>query len=368
MGIKKIKVLFVCTVPTERSGIPNVISNLIDSQDETTIKYGYVAINEPNETFIDKLAKANTSLYIIPRKLSNPIGYIYSLAKIAKEYDIMHVHGNSATMVLEMIAAKIAKNKVRIAHSHNTTCKMKFIDILARPLFYHLCNGRLACGKEAGEWLFKKKKFSIINNGINSEKFKFDREKRELIRQKLGIGKEIVIGHVGNFVEQKNHDFLIDVFLKLRDLNNNAKLLLVGDGPLLHTISKRVKGLDLDKSVIFTGSIDNVGEYMNAMDMVIMPSLFEGLPLTLIEEQANGLPILAADTITKDANIASLIKYMPLTESASNWAKRAIEIITEQTHKEKSSEKAIRMIQKTQYDIKSVTKVLSLYYENKINE
>lgn len=366
MGIKRIKVLFVCTVPTERSGIPNVIYNIIDSQEEKTIKYGYVAINEPKETFIDKLEKKNTSLYIIPRKLSNPIGYIYTLARIAKDYDIMHVHGNSATMVLEMIAAKIAKIKVRIAHSHNTTCKMKFIDLLMRPLFYHLCNGRLACGKEAGEWLFKTKEFTIINNGIKSEKFRFDKNTRTFIRHKLGIGNEIVIGHVGNFVEQKNHIFLIEVFLKIHELNNNTKLLLLGDGPLLKSISERVKLLDLDKYVIFAGSIENVGEYMNAMDMVIMPSLFEGLPLTLIEEQANGLPILASDTITKDANISGRIEYLSLTESTSNWAKKGIEITAVQTHDEETSEEAIRMIQKTQYDIKSVTNSLSLYYKNRI--
>ena len=361
------KVLFVCTVPTDKSGIPNVIFNIINNIDYNRYEIGYVSINEPSAFYKSKLKNIKSKLFIIPRKIKNPLRYISKLVKVAKGYDVIHVHGNSATMVLEMIAAKIAGVKVRIAHSHNTTCNMKTIDKLARPLFYRLSNGRLACGIEAGRWLFRKRDFLVINNGIDIEKFRFNANTRKTVRSKMGLhDNDYVIGHIGNFVEQKNHSFLIDIFHKFTESQSNSKLLLLGDGPLKFHIQSKVTDLGLSKQVIFAGSVDHPEEFMNAMDMVVMPSLFEGLPLTLIEEQANGLSIVAADTITTDANITGNVKFLSLSEDINIWVKSIKRILSENLHCNTSSDKAIDMIKQAKYDIESSVETLDCYYETKL--
>lgn len=364
----KNKVLFVCTVPTDKSGIPNVIFNLLTHLDGEHTTYGYVSINKPSEFYLGKLRKSNISLHIIPRKLSNPIKYIIDLAKVATHYDIVHVHGNSATMVLEMIAAKIAGVKVRIAHSHNTTCSMKVIDRLARPLFYRLCNGRMACGVEAGRWLFGNRDFKVLNNGIDTDRFRFSPDDRTEIRQNLGVDKEaLLIGHVGNFVEQKNHRFLIDIFHCFKKEHPSSKLLLLGDGPLKEEIIAKTESMGLADSVIFAGSVDNPGKYLSAMDLVIMPSLHEGLPLTLVEEQANGLPILAADTITKDSDMTGLVRFASLAESSDKWSQKMAEILKSSRHGESASTNAINCIKKAKYDITVVCNDLMEFYKARVD-
>ena len=356
------KVLFVCTVPTDKSGIPNVIFNLLERLDPNEFHIGYVSINEPSELFKEKLSKINAELFVIPRKIYHPLRYIHRVAKAAKGYDIIHVHGNSATMVLEMMAAKMAGVNVRIAHSHNTNCNMKLIDALARPLFYKLCNGRLACGVEAGRWLFKGRDFKVINNGINVEHFLFDQSIRKTIRTRLRISDEYIIGHIGNFVAQKNHSFLIDIFNAFTILQPNSRLLLLGDGPLKTLIQSKVDSLGLTNRVIFAGSVNQPQEYMNAMDVVVMPSLFEGLPLTLIEEQANGLSIVASDTITQNANITGSVLYLSFSENHNIWATRIKNVLESRNHNSESSSKGIKKIQEAKYDIDSAVKQLEQYY------
>lgn len=357
-----LRLLIVCTVPTVISGIPNVIFNLFQGTDWKGIEIGYVAINEPPEFYKKQLDASNIKLYILQRKIFSSIQYIRKLIKVAQNYDVIHVHGNSATMVLEMLAAKFAGIKVRIAHSHNTTCSLKTIDLLMRPLFHYICNGRFACGEEAGKWLFGRRSFKIINNGINAENYRFNEKSRQSIRKLFNISNEIVIGHIGNFVEQKNHEFILKVFESVHRLHPTTKLLLLGDGPLKSDIMNNAKKLGLFQNVIFAGSVTNAGEFMSAMDIILMPSKFEGLPLTMIEEQANGLSILASDAITQDANVTNYVHYLPLNISPELWEEKLFSIISTFFHNEKSSETAIRMIKNSGYDIAEISKGLKSFY------
>lgn len=360
---KKINLLIVCTVPTELNGITNVVFNLLAAMDRRSFRIGYVAINEPNEFYRTKLDSMDVALYVIPRKLSAPLRYVWNLAKIARDYDIMHVHGNSATMVLEMIAAKIAKVRIRAAHSHNTTCSLKKIDSFSRPLFHALCNLRFACGKEAGKWLYGKRSFIIVNNGIDCNRFVFNESDRYKIRKELDIDNEILIGHVGNFVEAKNHSFLIDVFKAVLDRGVDARLLLLGYGKLREEIENHVHVLNIDDKVIFMGSVNNTNEYLSAMDLVVMPSLFEGLPLTLVEEQANGLPILVSDAITPEANMTCLVKFKTLNNSKESWAADIVDIFSDCKRNLVESQKAIKKIKDSGYDINIVSQNLVQTYK-----
>lgn len=358
-----LSLLMVCTVPTEKSGIPIVIRNLLQAMDKNGMRIGYVSINEPSAAFREMMDRLGVKIYVIQREISHPLSYIRALSKVAKGYDVMHVHGNSATMVLEMIAARMAGCRLRIAHSHNTTCTRKTIDKYARPLFYRLCNGPMACGLEAGQWLFRSRHFSVINNGIDTSKFKFNQEKREEYRHRLGLDdNKWVIGNIGNFVELKNHRFLIEIFREFKTIRPESTLLLLGDGPLKQEIMDQVAQYRLQDSVIFAGSVENPADYMSAMDFIVMPSLHEGLPLTLIEEQANGLSALVADTITKDADLSGRISYRSLNLNAADWARAIAALIPQARHDSDSSSDAIANIRKAGYDIYEVAARLKEYY------
>lgn len=362
-------ILFVNTVPTEENGITNVIFNLLSAFPKGLDSIGYVAINKPTLKYAKLIRELGLRLFVLPRKITSPIEYIKRLRIVAKEYDIMHVHGNSATMVLEMIAAKLAGVKLRIAHSHNTTCEKKLIDKMMRPLFYSLCNGRLACGVEAGKWLFGKRHFKIINNGIDSDRFRFNQTSRGKIREQYGMTEKIVVGNVGNLLIQKNHTFLLDIFSELSKTISNSILLLVGDGPLKKRLQEKAEILGIKDKVIFTGSIDNPEDYMSTMDIVVMPSLFEGLPLTLVEEQANGLSCIVSDAITRDVNLTANVKFLPLNGDVKKWASTVLMIIHKDNYsREDKTNDAIGKIRSKKFDINTIAKDLKNYYYDQLKK
>ena len=293
--------------------------------------------------------------------------YVADLTKVAKGYDVIHIHGNSSSMVLELMAAKFAGIKKRIAHSHNTTCSHPKIDKILRPLFYKLCNERLACGEEAGIWMFNRKKFVVINNGIDTETYRFCEEDRIKERKKLGISNEILIGHVGRLNKQKNQSFLLDIFAKLVCSNDNLRLILIGDGPLEEILKKKVEKMGLEENVIFAGALNNVNKILNALDLIVMPSLYEGLPLAMVEEQANGLRCVVADTITEEVNISGNVRFVSLNTSLDEWSDRISSEITSLSEitnfsRSDSSDLSIQLIREKGFDIKETAKVISSVY------
>lgn len=363
------KILIVNTVPTERNGITNVILNLFKYFDLKDCSIDFVTINNPEPSIIKIVESRGGKVFTIPRKIKNPFKYIRQLSRLAKGYDVMHVHGNSATMILEMIAAKIADVKLRIAHSHNTSCSMHIMDNLSRPLFYALCNGRLACGKEAGKWLFRNRNFLVINNGIDTEKFRFNQKIRDSIRKNLGWNNYKIIANVANFVEAKNHEFLISVFANLCNIRSDVRLLLLGDGPLIDNAKKLADELGLVNNIHFAGAVPNVNEYLSAIDLIIMPSKFEGFPLTLVEEQANGLKAIVSDRVTKDADMTGLLSLIPLNKGTKYWAENILKILDNGIERNAScSSRSIDMIKKAGYDIHSSAQKLKNYYISKLYE
>ena len=362
------KILFVCTVPTENNGISNVIFNFFNSLKIANVELGYVAINTPASNIIQQLRDLNVRLYVISRKISAPHNYIRNLALIAKGYDAIHVHGNSATMVLEMIAAKIAGVSLRIAHSHSISCTYKTIDKIVRPIFYSLCNGRLACSKSAGKWLFKNRDFLVVNNGINSSKFIFNGKKREELKTRLNLEGNIVIGNVANFIPEKNHSFLLDIFDELLKINNSYRLLLLGDGPLKEEIKKKAIKLGMLDKIIMPGCVNNPEDYLNIIDLIVMPSFFEGMPLSLLEAQSNGLHALISDSISNEVNITGNIDFYSIHESPTAWANMIIKILPSPNRTAEDSQECISLIKDTGFDTKTSTATLIKYYNSKLNE
>lgn len=357
-----IKVLMSSTTPIMKDGITNVMLNLYKKINRSEFQVDFIVGNKPDED-INKLILENGGRYtIIPRSKKHIFRYIKEYARICKGYDIVHVHGNSATIFFELFAAFLAGVKIRIAHSHNTYCTAKKADKILRIPFHVLCNGRFACSQAAGEWLFGKRKFIIINNGINTEKFIFSDEARNKIRAKLNLNNKKVIGHVGNFLPVKNHAFIIDVFEELAKIDDSYCLVLLGTGATQENIKQQVKKLKLEDRVHFVGSVSNVEDYLSAMDVIIMPSIHEGLPLTLIEEQANGLKCVISDAITKEVDLSGNVEFISLNSSVQKWV-TTIEKKLLSSNRYDDSIKAIKIIKELGYDIGVAADKLQNYYK-----
>ena len=314
-----VRVLVIESTVFGYDGITNVIKNYYKYQDHAKIHMDIVTINDVSAGFAVELKKYHSQNFVLPYRNSNPVKYVYELTKIIKKgkYQVVHVHDCSATMAVEMLAAKLTGVKVRISHSHNTKCDHIKADKILRPFFEKMCNVGFACSKEAGEWMFPKKSFSIITNGIDLEKFQFNSKIREEMRERNSLDEKFVIGHVGRFSKQKNHEKLIDIFSMTSKAIPNAKLVLIGDGELRTEIQERVQKEKLD--VLFVGLSDEVEKWLQAIDMIVFPSLFEGLPLGLVEAQAAGLPCVLSDTISPDIAITDLVKFVSLDASAEEW-------------------------------------------------
>lgn len=364
------RVLAINTVPTEKNGITNVIFNLYGAMDKRNIIVDYVSINKPDALYQEKVNSFGGSIFVIPRSMHRPFLYFLELCKVIGhgKYDIVHAHGNSATLAIEMLAAKVSGCQIRIAHSHNTTCKLKIVNKLLMPIFQHCCTHRLACGTAAGKWLFGKCDFKVVYNGVDTARFIYSKEKRSMIRDDMKISdSEIIIGHVGTFNEAKNQMFLLDILYEISQYNKEFCLLLIGDGALRRSVEERVLQLGLNNKVFFVGTTDLVQDYLSACDLIVMPSLYEGLPLALIEEQTNGLYCFVSDSITREVDKTGNLAFISLDMGAAYWAEKICNMqITEL--REERSDLAIKKVKACGYDIEENAMELLKYYHCILNE
>jgi glycosyltransferase involved in cell wall biosynthesis len=261
-----------------------------------------------------------------------------------------------------MVAAAIAGCHVRIIHSRNSSCEHIKADKLLRPLMYATYTDGFACGQKAGEWLFKNRPFTIMKNGKDIDRFLFDKEKREEYREKLHTTEnEILLGHVGLFHRQKNHDFLIDVFAEICKRKNNYKLVLMGEGDEKQRIQEKVKALGLAQRVIFLGQQTNVEDWLQAMDIMVFPSLFEGMPNVVLEWQICGLPALISSEITQECKITDGVKYLPLDKGAAYWADQILQ--TEIVDRDGKQEAIKKVFAEAGFDIRKNAEILRTKYE-----
>ena len=360
------RILMVNTVFTEKNGITNVIMNLVSSITDNNIHFDLLSINEPNQEYRDIIQSRGGKVYVVERRIRHAFKYMMQLKKIIQknQYDIVHIHANSRLCVLDLMGTMIGGCKVRIVHSHNSTCIYKRIHMLLLPLFELLCTDCLACGKEAGKWMFGNTDFNIIPNGIFLEKSAFDANARQIIRSKYNMENKIVLGNLAGFVKQKNQSFLIDILCELLKTSNRYILLLMGDGATKHRIIEKIDAMGLNDAVVFTGVVDPVAPYLSACDLFIMPSLYEGFPLALVEAQTNGLNCIVSNTITKDIDLTGNLSFLSLNESLEHWANECrLRTISCQAHFEKSLS-AITRISDLGYDIQITAKRLATHYKN----
>jgi glycosyltransferase involved in cell wall biosynthesis len=220
----------------------------------------------------------------------------------------------------------------------------------------------IACSKEAGNWLFRDKEFVVLNNAIDVDKYIYNEKVRLHQRANNNLSSHLVIGHVGRFSEQKNHKFVVDIFYEVCKQQKDAMLMLVGTGELEQEIKEKIFSLGLQDNTIFMGNRSDVNELMQAMDIFILPSLFEGLPLVGIEAQATGLPCVVSDTVSKDVKITPNVSFMSLESAPSEWAECILNMSKNTVRANTRSD-----IISSGYDIKSVVMQLERTYREKLN-
>jgi len=359
------KVLTINTNPAYYDGITNVMINLYNAIDLNNMQVDFLVIEQPPEEIKKILSQNGSKVYCISRKKNNLINYIASLFKLVKKnkYDIVHIHGNSHTVILELLPSALAGCKIRFVHAHNTFCNNMKIHILATPIFDLLCTNRLACGNEAGNFMHGKHDFTVINNGIDTSRFSFSDQNRQEIRLSYEIGDKIVVGHVGTLNNShKNQSFLIDIMKKLVNINENYHLFLLGDGEDRSNLKQKVSQLGLESSITFAGAVDDVAPFLSAFDLIVMPSFYEGLPLSLIEEQANGLRCIVSDVITEEVNVTGNVTFLSLEKGADYWAENIIASVFP-LNREQDSNNAVLKIKKSGYGVKKQSRLLKEQYE-----
>ncbi len=322
------------------------------------------------------LLSCGSRLYYVTPRGENFIKNQREMAKVLREnkYEIVHSHMDAAGYFF-LKEAKKAGVPVCVSHSHNTASQNIQSNIIKRTVYKTIHNRsikklseiadvKIACSTEAGNWLFNGTKFAVLNNAIDIEKYTFDLSKREEIRKHLGIKDEITIGHVGRFAVQKNHELLIKIFAEYLNNHKNSKLVLVGTGELFEVVRQKCTSLGIEKNIVFLGTRNDVNELMQAFDIFLLPSLYEGLPVVGIEAQASGLPCVISSSVSPEVKLSENVKLVPLDAPISCWCDTIDALYNKKTDRTKGSD----IVRNAGYDIKQVVNQLMKIYEDSLYE
>lgn len=356
------KVLYVMTVRMAYEGMTMTALNFVRNIDRTKVHIDFAA-TDIDETLRREIESMGCTVHTLGERLKDPAGYMFRLMRLVRRggYSAVHAHGNSCTLAIELTAAFLGGAKVRIAHSHNSSCKFIKAHRLLRPLFEVMYTHAFACGEEAGRWLFRSRKFRIMRNATESRKYAFDPDMRRRMRDRLGFDGETVIGSVANMNAQKNHGFMLDAFAALRKLRDDVKLVLVGEGPLRGDIEGRIKELGLEDDVTVLGTRTDVPQLLQAFDVMLLPSVYEGFPCVLVEWQCAGLRTFVSDTVTRDADLTGLLTYLPIDKGAEVWAE-ALKAVKPDNDRVMTGANAVMQVRGRGYDIVKTARETEKFY------
>lgn len=316
-----------------RGGAETMIMNLYRAVDKTRVQFDFILNTDKPQSYTDEVLAMGGKIYVLPKFN----GKNYFAIKRAwnkffvehPEYKILHSHVRSYASIYIPIAKKHGLKT--IVHSHSTSNGKGLASAVKKLMQRSLrkkADYLFSCSEIAGEWLFGRRavrgpKYKLIPNAIDTARYVFDEDVRAAKRGELSLDGKVVYGHVGRLHEAKNHKFLLDVFAKIHEKQPESALLIVGDGTEREKIENRIRELSLEDSVIMTGSRPDVNELMQAMDCFLFPSLWEGLPVTVVEAQAAGLACLVSDRVTSEVELSELVKYLPI-DNADRWCDEAI--------------------------------------------
>lgn len=323
MNSKQIRILCISTNGIMNDGITSWMRTTFGVMDRTGLELVTTSFEDVSEDVVSSVEASGLSVVRVPSRKLEPRSYAVAFRRLLAEgdFDIVHVSCNSALAAFELREARKHGVPMRIAHSHNTTCQHRVADRLLRPVFYRELTDCYACGRDAGKWLFGDRPFTVIPNGKELGEWAFSPRQRKEVRAELGVSfGEVVIGHVGRFNEQKNHAKLLRVFAKLASRSDSFRLVLVGDGELEYRTRALASELGFADRVSFLGRRDDVPRLLNAMDCMVLTSLYEGFPNVVMEWQLSGLPVVMSDAVTDDVVITPLVSQVSLSADDAVWA------------------------------------------------
>ncbi|RJE91160.1 glycosyltransferase family 1 protein [Paenibacillus sp. 1011MAR3C5] len=328
--MEPIRILQVVTI-MNRGGLETMLMNYYRQMSKNGIQFDFL-VHRTEEGHYDKeiISLGGSIFRMPPIKPGNYRRYFKELDAFFarhKEYKVVHAHMNENSG-FAIRAAKKAGVPCRIIHSHLSDLALDYkypFRLYARAAIRGNPSHYFACSARAGEWLYGKKPtggqaVTVLNNAVNTEDFRFDEGTRAEVRAELNAGDSLVIGHIGRFNEQKNHKFLLDIFESLHRRRKDALLVLAGDGYLRPAIEREAERRGLSQSIRFLGVREDVARLLQGMDLFLFPSLFEGLPVVLVEAQAAGLTCIVSDRITKETDVTNRVTFLSLDQSPDEWS------------------------------------------------
>lgn len=314
----------------EMGGSQNMVMSLYRAIDRSKAQFDFVIDSDKADVFSDEIQSLGGRVYRFPKfdgKNYRQIRTVWNDFFVNHpEYRILHSHVRSYASLYLPIAKKYGIKT--IIHSHNTSNGHGITAIAKKILQYPLrfqADYFFGCSKIAGQWLFGKRvvasdRYYMLKNAVDLERFSYRQAVRDRIRRELGVDENtLLIGHVGRMHPQKNHHFLIGFFSQIAALRSDVKLMLLGDGELWEEIAEQVRRLGLQDRVLMLGLKKNVEDYFSAMDCLVLPSVHEGLPVVVVEAQANGLRCFVSDTVTREVRLSELVQYLPIDQGESVW-------------------------------------------------
>ena len=321
-----------CLARMNRGGAETLIMNIFRHIDRDKYKFCFL-LNDENCDYTEEIKQLEGQIYCVPSRSSGYLSYCKSLNRFFKEhkgdFDAVHMHTSSLSSLEILYYAKKNGIRKRIIHSHNTVQAGLIHNILHwlnKPLVRGLATDYLACSKVASYWLYKytsvSNKAIVINNGIDLKQFEYNENYRREIREKHNIPpNDVVIGHVGRFDVVKNHVFLLDVFSCFTQIHPQSKLLCVGIGGTMDVVREKIRQMGLEGKVVLAGLQSEIYKYLSAFDYFVFPSLYEGLPVALVEAQASGLMTVCSDKVSPEACLSDYLSQFELEKTPEEWAK-----------------------------------------------
>ena len=365
--MEPVRVLNLFTI-MNRGGAETMVMNYYRKINREKVQFDFLVHREEEGAYEQEIKELGGRIYrmppIYPQNFSLYKKKIREFFEEHKEYKIIHSHMSELGYFALREAAR-QEIPVRICHAHSAPHEFD-LKMLMRIYFKNrmlpYLTHMFTCGKEAGNYLYGKKnedKFIQLNNAIETKKYRYDKKIDEQVRRELGLEKKFIVGHVGNLRKPKNHKFLINVFAKIYEKQNNAVLVLAGSGELETALRQQVKELELDNQVLFLGLREDIQRIMQCFDVFVFPSLFEGLPVTMIEAQASGNLSFISDRIPTQCCITDNVRILSLNETEEHWAN---EILKEGIKYKKKD--MYKYIIKTGFDIEENAKWLEEFYIN----
>lgn len=352
------RVLHIANARMQLGGVETFLLNAYRHIDREKVQFDFVVFKDEPGEYDDEIRALGGRIYVAPQKSQSPVKNFIAIYRIVKKggYKVVHRHCGSSIMWLDLLAAKMGGARTRIAHSHSSNWEHRVIHLLFRPLLILLATDRFACGEDAGRWMFGNRDFRVVSNGIDLDAFRFREDVRGAMRKRHGLEGAKVVGLVALFKPVKNHGFLLRVFAELRRRSDAYRLVLVGDGAERGRIAEAAGELGIADCVLMPGAVKNAEEWMQAMDILVMPSLYEGLPVSLVEAQEAGLRCLVSSVVPKDCDLTGNVFFHPLDAGEKSWADEVERILS------LPGDRADMNISGSRFDIRETASFLEDFY------